>query len=119
MATAGTVTVDNNVGAVRAAGMQFASDGYVITGDAITLVGAPSSIIRVGDGTAAGAGYTATINSVLTGNTQLIKTDLGTLVLQGTIAIQAARRSMAACFRSQAMRTSVMQRAACLLMVAR
>ncbi len=83
MATAGTVTVDNSVGAVRAAGMQFASDGYVVTGDQITLVGAPSSIIRVGDGTAAGAGYTATINSVLTGNTQLTKTDLGTLVLQG------------------------------------
>ncbi len=83
MGTAGTVTVDNSVGAVRAAGMQFASDGYIITGDAITLVGAPSSIIRVGDGTAEGAGYTATINSVLTGNTQLTKTDLGTLILQG------------------------------------
>lgn len=84
MATAGTVTVDNSVGDVRASGMQFASNGYIITGDAITLVGSPSSIIRVGDGTAAGAGYTATINSVLTGNTQLTKTDLGTLVLGGT-----------------------------------
>ncbi len=81
MATAGTVTVDNSAGDVRASGMQFASNGYVITGDAITLVGSPSSIIRVGDGTAAGVGYTATINSVLTGNTQLTKTDLGTLIL--------------------------------------
>ncbi|ASV83763.1 outer membrane autotransporter barrel domain protein [Ochrobactrum quorumnocens] len=84
MATAGTVTVDNSVGDVRASGMQFASNGYVVTGDAITLVGSPSSIIRVGDGTAASAGYIATINSVLTGNTQLTKTDLGTLVVGGT-----------------------------------
>ncbi|HEV2502817.1 MAG TPA: autotransporter outer membrane beta-barrel domain-containing protein [Mesorhizobium sp.] len=83
MATPGTVTVDNGNGAVRAAGMQFASDGYVIQGGTLTLVGAPSSTIRVGDGTAAGAGYTATINSVLDGATQLVKSDLGTLVLNG------------------------------------
>ncbi|WP_082407494.1 autotransporter outer membrane beta-barrel domain-containing protein [Mesorhizobium sp. 1M-11] len=83
MATPGTVTVDNGNGAVRAAGMQFASDGYVIQGGTLTLVGAPASIVKVGDGTAAGAGYTATINSVLAGTTQLVKTDLGTLVLNG------------------------------------
>ena len=83
MATPGTVTVDNGNGAVRAAGMQFASDGYVIQGGTLTLVGAPSSTIRVGDGTATGAGYTATINSVIDGATQLIKSDLGTLVLNG------------------------------------
>jgi fibronectin-binding autotransporter adhesin len=83
MATPGTVAVDNGNGAVRAAGMQFASDGYVIQGGVLTLVGSPSSTIRVGDGTAAGAGYTATINSVLAGTTQLVKTDLGTLVLNG------------------------------------
>ena len=83
MATPGTVTVDNGNGAVRAAGMQFASDGYVIQGDTLTLVGAPNSIIKVGDGTTGGAAYTATINAVLAGATQLVKTDLGTLVLNG------------------------------------
>ena len=78
--SAGTVTVDNSLGAVTANGMQFASDGYVITGDALTLIG-PQSIARVGDGTSAGAGMTATINAALTGDTLLLKTDLGTLVL--------------------------------------
>ncbi|MET3653824.1 autotransporter outer membrane beta-barrel domain-containing protein [Dyella japonica] len=78
--SAGTVTVDNSLGAVTANGMQFASNGYVITGDALTLIG-PQSIARVGDGTSAGAGMTATINAALTGDTLLLKTDLGTLVL--------------------------------------
>src|SRR5690606_38714501 len=64
-------------------GMQFLTDGYVIEGDAINLVGAPASTIRVGDGTAAGAGITATIASELTGAVQLVKADLGTLVLTG------------------------------------
>ncbi|MBZ9996199.1 autotransporter-associated beta strand repeat-containing protein [Mesorhizobium sp. BH1-1-4] len=81
--TAGTVTVDNGVGQVTAAGMQFATDGYVIQGGDIDLVG-PQSAIRVGDGTIAGAGYTATIASALTGNAELVKTDAGTLVLTGT-----------------------------------
>src|SRR5690606_20332874 len=80
--TGGTVTVDNTGGAVTATGMQFASDSYLIAGDALTLVG-PESTIRVGDGTALGAGYTATIDADLTGTTQLVKTDLGTLVLSG------------------------------------
>lgn len=80
--TGGTVTIDNGPGQVEAEGMQFATDGYVIGGGALGLVG-PQSTIRVGDGTAAGAAYTATINSVLTGNTQLEKTDAGTLVLTG------------------------------------
>jgi fibronectin-binding autotransporter adhesin len=86
---AGTVTVDNSLGNVSVSGMQFTTDGYVIQGDAITLVADASdpsnaSTIRVGDGTAAGAGYMATIASVLTGTQQLVKTDLGTLVLSGT-----------------------------------
>lgn len=81
--TAGTLTVDNTNGAVQAAGMQFASDGYVVQGAGIELVGG-SSTIRVGDGTAAGAGYTATIAANLGGNSQLVKTDDGTLVLSGT-----------------------------------
>lgn len=82
-AASGTVTVDDSLGAVSAGGMQFASDGYVITGDAVTLVN-PQSVIRVGDGTTGSSNYTATINSVLTGAAQLVKTDLGTLVLTGT-----------------------------------
>jgi fibronectin-binding autotransporter adhesin len=82
-ATGGNVTVDNNLGQVTASGMQFAVDGYHLSGGAIELTGSPTSIIRVGDGTLAGAGYTATIDNVLFGTTQLVKTDLGTLVLNG------------------------------------
>ncbi|WP_160746776.1 autotransporter-associated beta strand repeat-containing protein [Croceibacterium soli] len=82
-AAAGTVTVDNSLGAVAAAGMQFASGGYRIAGQDIVLVG-PQSVIRVGDGTAAGSGFVATIDAALTGDSQLVKTDLGTLVLGGT-----------------------------------
>jgi fibronectin-binding autotransporter adhesin len=83
--TAGTVTVDTNGGAapVNATGMQFASSGYVITGDAVGLTGTQAAI-RVGDGSSAGAGYTATISAPLTGTAQLAKTDLGKLVLSGT-----------------------------------
>ncbi|QKC95896.1 autotransporter outer membrane beta-barrel domain-containing protein [Mesorhizobium sp. NZP2298] len=80
----GIVTADDGAGALEVTGMQFAADGYRIEGDAITLAGAGGeSIIRVGDGTVAGAGYTATIASVLTGASSLTKTDAGTLVLSG------------------------------------
>lgn len=79
---AGTVTVDNSIGAIGVTGMQFASDGYRVEGDTISLQGA-SSTIRVGDGTLAGAGMTATIGSELTGNSALEKADHGTLVLIG------------------------------------
>ncbi|MBB6428147.1 autotransporter outer membrane beta-barrel domain-containing protein, partial [Sphingopyxis sp. JAI128] len=81
-AASGTVTIDHGLGAVRASGMQFTTDGYTITGDGLDLVG-PQSVIRVGDGTAAALGMTATINAALTGASQLVKTDLGTLVLTG------------------------------------
>jgi len=81
-ATAGTVTVDNGPGQVSASGMQFATGGYVLQGGDLVLVG-PQSTIRVGDGTAPGASYVATITANLTGSTQLVKTDLGTLVLGG------------------------------------
>jgi fibronectin-binding autotransporter adhesin len=84
-ATPGKIDVANGNGDVKTAGMQFANDGYVVQGDAILLVGSVDdpahSIIRVGDGTAAGASYKAAINNVLTGNTGLLKTDAGTLVL--------------------------------------
>lgn len=80
--TAGTVTVDDSAGPVQASGLQFAVDGYTVSGGTLTLVGGQSTI-RVGDGTATGAGYKATIASVLTGDTQLIKADAGTLILSG------------------------------------
>lgn len=81
--TGGTVTVDNTNGQVSASGMQFQADGYRLTGGAIALAGSAATI-RVGDGTAAGASMTATIDSVLTGAGMLVKDDLGTLVLTGT-----------------------------------
>lgn len=87
-AAPGTVTVDGSLGGINVAGMQFASDGYIVQGDAIALVGSATeparSIVRVGDGTTLGAGYTATVNSALTGTSGLVKSDLGTLVLGGT-----------------------------------
>ncbi|WP_411037619.1 beta strand repeat-containing protein, partial [Shinella sp. BYT-45] len=76
---AGTVTVD--AAGVSATGMQFAVDGYAVQGGGITL-NAPATV-RVGDGSAAGAGYTATIASTIAGPGGLVKDDLGTLVLSG------------------------------------
>ncbi|SIT49909.1 Outer membrane autotransporter barrel domain protein (fragment) [Paraburkholderia piptadeniae] len=85
MAKPGTVTVDDSLGSVHVSGMQFASDGYVVKGAPITLIGTPqtqgAAVIRVGDGSSAGAAYTATIDSVLTGTASLVKSDIGTLVL--------------------------------------
>ncbi|MEQ3651105.1 autotransporter-associated beta strand repeat-containing protein [Hyphomonas sp.] len=84
-AAPGTVTVDESAGAVYASGMQFASDGYLVNGDAIGLTGT-QAIFRVGDGTEAGQSMTATVASELVGDSDLIKTDLGTLILEGTNA---------------------------------
>ncbi|MFC6747516.1 autotransporter-associated beta strand repeat-containing protein [Methylobacterium persicinum] len=80
---AGTITVDASAGAVGATGLQFATNGYVVQGDAITLPGSGSMPVRVGDGSPAGAAMTATIAADLTGRTGLEKTDLGTLILTG------------------------------------
>ena len=81
---AGMVTVDDDNGAISVDGMQFAVDGYTLVGDAITLNGDNGRTeIRVGDGSALGADYVATIGSELTGDSRLVKTDLGTLVLTG------------------------------------
>ena len=91
----GTVRVDSTTnGPINVQGMQFATDGYVLqgnaAGDKLTLTGTPTggggpneAVIRVGAGSADGAGYTATISAVLDGAAKLVKTDLGTLVLSG------------------------------------
>ena len=80
----GTVTVDNSAGAITTTGMQFMGTGWTVAGDAITLNGAGgNTTIRVGDGTGAGVSHTATIASVLSGNSRLVKDDLGTLILTG------------------------------------
>ena len=80
----GTVTVDGGGNPLAiGSGLQFASGGYTITGDGLALTATTTSL-RVGDGTNAGAGYTATIASALTGNGSIEKNDIGTLVLTGT-----------------------------------
>jgi outer membrane autotransporter protein len=83
--TAGTITVDAGEAsslAVSAGGMQFADGGFVVQGDDLAL-GAGTTVIRVGDGTSAGADYTATIAAKLTGSGGLAKADLGKLILTG------------------------------------
>ena len=68
---AGTVTVNQSAGAVGVTGMLFASNGYRIQGDPITLHDTGGqTLILVGDGTVAGSGMTATIASALTGASQ-------------------------------------------------
>ncbi|WP_433741522.1 autotransporter-associated beta strand repeat-containing protein [Pseudomonas putida] len=83
----GTVTVDKSYGDISASGIQFAVNGYSVSGDEINLVetasGSGSTTIRVGDGSELGAGFTATIGSILKGSTRVTKTDLGKLVLTG------------------------------------
>ncbi|MQX51859.1 autotransporter outer membrane beta-barrel domain-containing protein [Alcanivorax sediminis] len=79
---AGTVTVSDADGAVEAEGIQFASDGYVLTGDALNLTGTEGEI-RVGDGSAASSNYVATIANNITATNGLVKTGEGTLALSG------------------------------------
>lgn len=90
---AGTVTVDDSNGNVTLSGAQFANSDaesgaeYVITGDTLYSSGSDLTL-RVGDGTAVGAATTAVIDSVIddsqvAGGTTLVKTDGGTLVLNG------------------------------------
>lgn len=90
----GTVRVDTTPGAVAAQGIQFASDGYTLEGDALALSGTssePLGEVRVGDGSAASAAWTATIDNVLTGK-GIDKTGAGTLVLNGANAYTQATR---------------------------
>ncbi|WP_181257250.1 autotransporter domain-containing protein [Pseudaminobacter soli (ex Li et al. 2025)] len=79
---AGNVEVYTGTGQVQATGMQFATSGYKLYGDMLTIVEG-EAIIRVGDGSAAGADYVATISNRLDGGGRLTKTDLGRLILDG------------------------------------
>jgi len=82
---AGNVVVDQTGGAVSATGIQFASDGYKLSGDILTLVADKSSPgpveLRVGDGSAASAGWKAGIANVIAGSDGVVKTGGGTLVM--------------------------------------
>ncbi|TDN53917.1 autotransporter-associated beta strand repeat-containing protein [Scandinavium goeteborgense] len=78
----GDVTVDNSLGEVLISGAQFTTNGYVIN-DGVITTNTADTVIRVGDGTALGKLYTATINSQITGSGGINKTDIGTLVLNG------------------------------------
>jgi outer membrane autotransporter protein len=78
---AGTVTVSDADGVVEAESLQFASDGYVLSGDALNLTGSEGEI-RVGDGSAASSSYVATIqNNNISATNGLVKTGQGTLYL--------------------------------------
>ncbi|MBG6246775.1 autotransporter-associated beta strand repeat-containing protein [Candidatus Symbiopectobacterium endolongispinus] len=83
----GTVTIDNSEGQFIAAGIHFASDGYTLNGAALTPVeseaGSGETIVEVGDHTSDGTGYVAIIDALLQGATTLVKSDLGTLILNG------------------------------------
>ncbi|WMD18312.1 autotransporter outer membrane beta-barrel domain-containing protein [Achromobacter seleniivolatilans] len=81
----GVVEVDNSGGGIVSSGMQFATDGYRVQGDPISL-SLSNNILRVGDGSAAGAQFRATIAAPLDGAGGIEKSDLGTLVLEGANA---------------------------------
>ncbi|MBB1593149.1 autotransporter domain-containing protein [Achromobacter sp. UMC46] len=85
--TPGTVIVDGTPAPVQATGLQFASDGYYLAGDTLTLTSgaAPAGPVevRVGDGGHSSGRYTATVDNVLAGANGLAKTGAGTLVLNG------------------------------------
>nr|WP_051917470.1 autotransporter-associated beta strand repeat-containing protein [Brucella anthropi] len=81
--TPGTVTISNAAGNVTASGLNFATDGYVLAGDALDLDNTDQPIINVGDATDASKSMTATIAATLTGSKGINKTNYGTLVLTG------------------------------------
>jgi len=82
--TPGAVRVDDAAGVIGVTGMQFASDGYGVSGDPIALLGMNGeTIIRVGDGGASDSGMAAGISATLSGTASLVKTGAGSLVLTG------------------------------------
>lgn len=81
---AGEVTLDDSAGPLAVTGLQFASHGYTLNGDTLSLVdGGSWPFIRVGDGSAQAAADVARINVVLAGSAGFIKRGAGTLVLGG------------------------------------
>ncbi len=80
--TAGTVTIANG-GSLKTTGLIFMSDGYHLTGDTIALdkVDGNAPVIQVGDFNDDSKAWTATIDTVLTGQDGLHKTGNGTLIL--------------------------------------
>jgi autotransporter-associated beta strand protein len=78
----GTVNVDTTAGPVVVTGLQFAGNGYTVAGGALTTNTA-GTVLRVGDGTAAGDAMTATLSAPIAGSGGVEKTDLGTLILSG------------------------------------
>jgi autotransporter-associated beta strand protein len=83
--TPGTVTVDDSAGSISVTGMQFAVDGYTLSGGTLQLAGSGGNPVSVdvGNGNPTSAGYTATISNPLTGDVGLNKVDFGTLVFSG------------------------------------
>lgn len=69
--TAGTVTVN---GTIAVGGMIYSSSGYTTTGGTLALSGATPTITT-------NAGVSATINSLLTGASPLVKSGAGTLTI--------------------------------------
>ncbi|WP_353415381.1 autotransporter-associated beta strand repeat-containing protein, partial [Brucella sp. NBRC 12953] len=80
--TAGTVTIANG-GSLKTTGLIFMSDGYHLTGDTIALdkVDGNAPVIQVGDFNDDSKAWSATIDTVLTGQDGLHKTGNGTLIL--------------------------------------
>ncbi|MFR0690795.1 autotransporter outer membrane beta-barrel domain-containing protein [Enterobacterales bacterium AE_CKDN230030158-1A_HGKHYDSX7] len=78
----GTVTVDGSGGSVIIGGAQFAVTGYVL-GGAPLVTSTPGTVIAVGNGSGAGAAFSAVIGNEIQGTGGLNKTDLGTLILSG------------------------------------
>src|SRR5262249_2669765 len=74
-----------SLGQITTSGLQFATGGYVLTGQPLTLLettaGSGASTVRVGDGSA--SVFSDTVSAVLQGSVELVKTDVGTLVLTG------------------------------------
>src|SRR6185437_15609126 len=81
----GAVTVDDSAGNVSVTGMEFAVDGYTLTGDALTLVPGLNNVatIYVDDDAPSGTAYKAIINNALVGNANVSLMGPGTLVLTG------------------------------------
>ncbi|MGV1822463.1 autotransporter domain-containing protein [Agrobacterium tumefaciens] len=91
--TSGAVAVDDTAGAIGVTGMQFATDGYRVSGDPVELLGlSGETIIRVGDGGASDSGMAAGISATLSGASSLVKTGAGSLVLTGNNAYTGGTR---------------------------